>query len=162
MKFKKLGRAFFVLAFASVATWASASPASAHSLGSAVVSEEGCDWANGNYTVLYSDLIEVDLIGGPYEQLGTAYLLWNAQYGENCAVTMRTGGAHGTSTWTTATLYVQTSSGSTRYEDEGFYGHYAAVSGPAQDQCVRYEATIDSPETGYVGWGGRPGWDNCD
>ncbi|MEY9213959.1 hypothetical protein NI17_022125 [Thermobifida halotolerans] len=154
-------RSALVLGLAAAAVMSTAAPASAHSLDSAVVSEAGCGWSNGNYTVLHSDAIEVDLPGHAYERMGTVYLLWNAQYGENCVVALRTGDAHGVASDTQALLAVQAGSTVVRHRDGGDYAHYAAASGPAANQCVRYEALIQSPFTGVWTYGGRPTWGNC-
>ncbi|MCF6473189.1 hypothetical protein FAF44_33090 [Nonomuraea sp. MG754425] len=150
--------AFFV---AVSALGVAAVPASAHTLASAVVSADGCGWPNGNYTILHSDPVEVNGVDIPYERLGTAYLLWNAQYGQNCAVALRTGSAHGVASQTKAVLRVGSDKGFQSYTDAGSYGHFAAVSASAENQCVNYTVWIDSPETGRTGQAGRAAWGNC-
>ncbi|WP_017599422.1 hypothetical protein [Nocardiopsis lucentensis] len=132
-------------------------PASAHSLYSAVVSDLGCSWENGNYTILESQPVYVE---APYERVGTVYLLWNAQYQQNCTVARKTGSSHGVPTLTVAYLEVQgLDRYSSKYRD---YSHYATVAHEAADRCVKYWALIESAETGRLGRGGNEDdWRYC-
>ncbi|GLW09360.1 hypothetical protein Misp01_44890 [Microtetraspora sp. NBRC 13810] len=150
-----LERTGVALGVALASTVFVASPASAHSLGSVVVSERGCGWPNGDYSVLdWADI--------PDERnnitLATAYLLWNGQYQENCVVTRRVGQAHGVTGFTEAILERQ---GRATVSDSGQYAHYAAASGYAANTCVRWWASVQTLGGGPI-WGtGRSTWGNC-
>ncbi|WP_026403480.1 hypothetical protein [Actinomadura rifamycini] len=113
-----------------------ASPASAHTIGQAVVSEQGCGWPNGDYRILTREDLWDDRNNMP---LGEVYVLWNGTYQENCVVTLRVGRAHGVATYTEAVLERQ---GKATLTDEGSYAHYAAVSGYAPGTCIRWTGSI--------------------
>ncbi|WP_159940620.1 MULTISPECIES: hypothetical protein [unclassified Nocardiopsis] len=152
-----LKRSATALAVLLAVVCATASPASAHTLGSAVTSSTGCGWSNGAYTILHSSTISVVEEG----RQGTVYLLWNGTYGQNCVVTLKTGPSHGTQTWTWARLYIRTASGGyeTRY-DEGDYAHYAAKSASTRGVCVAYQGGIEGLN-GQDGYAGRTEYGNC-
>ncbi|PRX92355.1 hypothetical protein [Allonocardiopsis opalescens] len=157
MRFSALrGAALAVLAllFTAGGVLGAAAPASAHSIGQVVVSAEGCDWPNGNYSVLHSGPIETN----DGDRFGTAYLLWNAQYQQNCAVALKTGSLHGVVSWTAASLQIE---GRPSAIDMDYYAHYAAASAEAADRCVRYQALIETPNLDRTAYGGRNTWGNC-
>ncbi|GAA3774772.1 hypothetical protein GCM10022225_73170 [Plantactinospora mayteni] len=122
------------LALASIAFVAS--PASAHTLGQAVVSAQGCGWPNGAYTVLTRVDLWDDRNNMP---LGEVYVLWNGSYQENCVVTLRVGRADGVASYTEAVLERR---GMSTVRDEGNYAHYAAASGYAAGTCIRWTGSI--------------------
>ncbi|REE98247.1 hypothetical protein [Thermomonospora umbrina] len=131
-----LHRAGAALGLALGTTVFAASPASAHTIGEAVVSNQGCGWANGGYTVLQRD----DLWDRDNNMpLGEVYVLWNGTYRENCIVTLRVGRADGVASWTEAVLERQ---GMPTLRDEGNYAHYAAVSGYAAGTCIKWTGAI--------------------
>ncbi|MET7334652.1 hypothetical protein [Nonomuraea sp. NPDC005650] len=152
---RTLERTGVALGLALTSIMVAAPPASAHDLGSAVVSEEGCGWPNGGYSVLdWADITD----DRNNITLATAYLLWNGQYQENCVVTRRVGQAHGVTGFTEAILERQ---GKNPVSDSGAYAHYAAVSAYSANTCVRWWASVQTLGGGPI-WGtGRSSWDNC-
>jgi hypothetical protein len=151
-----LPRAAAVLSLLALTLSLTAVPASAHTLEQAVRAPAGCSWLSGGYSTLHSAAVTTPS-GTRY---GTAYLLWSSTYQQNCAITLKSS-YHGTSTWTTATIWTQ--DGRTSWE-RGNLGHYASSTIAAAGQCVRYEGTISST-TGNTGGttatGGRSSWGNC-
>ncbi|PZG20852.1 hypothetical protein C1I95_08810 [Micromonospora craterilacus] len=113
-----------------------ASPASAHTLGQAVVSALGCGWPNGAYTVLTREDLWDNRNNMP---LGEVYVLWSSSYQENCVLTLRVGRADGVASYTEAVLERQ---GMRTVRDEGNYAHYAAASGYAAGTCIRWTGSI--------------------
>ncbi|GAB3473374.1 hypothetical protein [Nocardiopsis coralliicola] len=113
-----------------------ASPASAHTLGQAVVSDLGCGWKDGRYTELTREDI---WDSGNNMPLGEVYVLWSGSYQENCVVTLRVGRADGVASYTEAVLERR---GSSTVTDEGEYAHYAAASGYAPGTCIRWTGSI--------------------
>lgn len=133
-----------------------ASPASAHTLGEAVVSERGCGWPNGDYTQLTREDIWDDRNNMP---LGEVYVLWNGTYQENCVVTLRVGRADGVASYTEAVLERQ---GRRTVRDEGNYAHYAAASGYAADTCIRWTGSIGAIYGGGIHGITTTEWRYCD
>ncbi|MEV7803880.1 serine/threonine-protein kinase [Microbispora sp. NPDC088329] len=82
---------------------------------------------------------------------GTAYQLYNASTGENCAVTVKTADV-GKATPVSATLEVQ---GGGSRTDSGNYEYYAGpVKLQAKGKCVRFSGSVGSG-------GASAGWANC-
>ncbi|MEO3799536.1 hypothetical protein [Nonomuraea sp. B1E8] len=133
-----------------------ASPASAHTLSQAVVSEQGCGWPNGAYT----ELTREDLWdNGNNMPLGEVYVLWNGTYQENCVVTLRVGRADGVASYTEAVLERQ---GMKTIKDEGNYAHYAAASGKAAGTCIRWTGSIKAIYGGGIYGTTSTQWKYCD
>ncbi|GAA3689154.1 hypothetical protein GCM10022224_063290 [Nonomuraea antimicrobica] len=133
-----------------------ASPASAHTLREAVVSEQGCGWPNGAYTQLIRNDLWDDQNNMP---LGEVYVLWNGTYQENCVVTLRVGRADGVASYTEAVLERQ---GRTTIRDEGNYAHYAAASGYAADTCIKWTGSIKAIYGGLIYGSTTTSWRFCD
>ncbi|GAB3430614.1 hypothetical protein [Actinophytocola sediminis] len=142
------------LALASVTL--GAAPASAHTLGEAVVSAQGCGWSNGAYTELTRTDIWDD---GNNMPLGEVYVLWSGSYQENCVVTLRVGRAHGVASYTEAVLERQ---GRPTITDEGNYAHYAAASGKAAGTCIRWTGSIGAIYGGGIHGITTTEWQYCD
>ncbi|TDC91435.1 hypothetical protein E1292_42595 [Nonomuraea deserti] len=133
-----------------------ASPASAHTLREAVVSEQGCGWPNGAYTQLTrEDLWD----NGNNMPLGEVYVLWSGSYQENCVVTLRVGRADGVASYTEAVLERQ---GMKTIKDEGNYAHYAAASGKAAGTCIRWTGSIKAIYGGGIYGTTSTQWRYCD
>jgi hypothetical protein len=132
-----------------------ATPASAHSLDTAVRASAGCGWSSGSYSIRDQRAVTNAAAG---VRLGTVYLLWHGGRGENCVVTRKTGSSHGTASQTSAILTRQGLSG---VADIGQFSHYAAAAGFARNVCVKFLGTIKHPTTGVLAAGGRSTWGNC-
>ncbi|OOC54092.1 MULTISPECIES: hypothetical protein [Nocardiopsis] len=157
---RTIKNAAVAMAIASAALLLSPAAASAHTLGDAARSSGGCGWASGSYTTLDSRPIRRwSGSGWNGAQTGTVYLLWSNTYQENCVVTLKSH-AHGTSTLTTAILYLYNPPEGDAYTDRGNYGHYAAVSRSAAGRCVRFHGSIDTTD-GSTSQGTRTTWGNC-
>lgn len=131
-----------------------ASPASAHTIGEAVVSEQGCGWPNGRYTTLTREDLWDDRNNMP---LGEVWVLWNGTYQENCVVTLRVGRADGVASYTEAVLERQ---GGSTIRDEGNYAHYAAAAGYAAGTCIRWTGSIKAIYGGGI-YGTTTQWRYC-
>ncbi|MEO3796650.1 hypothetical protein ABGB14_41185 [Nonomuraea sp. B10E15] len=156
-RFAGTGAAAFLLSAAVVGL--APAPASAHSLSDIVRSSEGCGWSSGSYTNQDSRSA-VNRNGSRY---GTVYLLWSGTYGENCVVT-RKESWHGTLTWTNAELHYRSSGSGAEgvVQDEGQYGHYAAITQKTSGHCVRFLGSISSGgHGGPLATGSRDEWGNC-
>ncbi|TDC07378.1 hypothetical protein E1267_13665 [Nonomuraea longispora] len=133
-----------------------ASPASAHTLSQAVVSDKGCGWSNGSYTQLKREDLWDDKNNMP---LGEVYVLWSGTYQENCVVTLRVGRADGVAGYTEAMLERQ---GKKPITDEGNYAHYAAVSAKAAGTCIRWMGSIKRIYGGGIIATTTTRWQFCD
>ncbi|MEU6787432.1 hypothetical protein ABZ912_50290 [Nonomuraea angiospora] len=134
-------------------------PASAHGLSEIVRSSKGCGWPSGGYTTQDSRSA-VNRKGTKY---GKVYLLRSSKYGQHCVVTLKSSW-HGTATFTQAVLYYRSSGSGAEgnVEDNGRYGHYAAVAGLTSGQCVRFYGAISSGgHGGPLAQGSRNTWGNC-
>ncbi|TDE60313.1 hypothetical protein E1295_00245 [Nonomuraea mesophila] len=133
-----------------------ASPASAHTIAQAVVSDQGCGWANGSYTQLKREDIWDDKNNMP---LGEVYVLWNGTYQENCVVTLRVGRADGVAGYTEAVLERQ---GKAIVKDVGNYAHFAAASAKAAGTCIRWTGYIKRLYGGGITGITTTRWQFCD
>lgn len=116
------------------------------------------------YSVVSDGTRSVKTPGGTV--YGNVYLLYNNSNGKNCVVTIKTSFV-GTSTWVSAHLAIQGTSG--WYTEEGNFKYYAG--GPpanltvkfAAGKCVAYYGYIRSGtnNTGTLASGGRLTFGNC-
>ncbi|TCP56814.1 hypothetical protein EV191_101760 [Tamaricihabitans halophyticus] len=132
-----------------------ATPASAHTIGEAVVSPQGCNWSNGGYT----QLRRTDLWDNQNNMpLGEVYVLWSGTYQENCIVTLRVGRADGVASYTEAVLERQ---GMSTIRDEGNYSHFAAAKGKAAGTCIRWTGSIAAIYGGRIHGTTVTEWQHC-
>jgi hypothetical protein len=144
---------FASLAMLAALLVATAQPAAAHSRNEAVTNACG-----SGYSIVNDGVRDLTYLGSKW---GEVVLAYNSSTGRNCAVAFKTtsAGYHGTPSRIYVSLEVQ---GDKVYHNNDMSAsHWERVTANAAGKCVKFGATIWSPDGQRAATGGRSTWGNC-